>query len=302
MKKKISALVRTRIVTALQPFGFIASADGLFYVRVVDGVVQSIFLSKTRYKDRYNVVCSLLESDHRFAGDELPAVDESRELISGASAQFALSPVAPFQNTYDWSFAEESDALDSLGEIVPLIEAMALPVLAKIGSSARLRLVQEPSFAEQAARQVAGLLADEMSGSGFARSDEGEFLWKRNGEVFAIVLPTVVGFGSFLKINVLLWSPLRHGTVATPEMPPSNFSRVAFACLSREGLTSAGVASLWPVDIDAQKVAGLDDILECLAGSAFMAWLQEHQTVASLLEVVSEDLRPYVQREIEAAA
>jgi hypothetical protein len=301
MKKKISALARAKTEAALRTYGFNAAADDLFFVRIVGGLVQSIFYAKTRSKDQYNVVCSLSETDKRLGEESLLFFSESRERISAAPAKFALTPIAPFQNTYDWAFSDEIDALASLEEIIPLLEIMALPVFAKVDSSSRLRQVQEPDFAEQAGRRAVDVFARELSSSGFQPSDSGEFLWKKNGEIFAILLPSVVGFGCFLQVHVVLWAPLLHGTVAMPDVPPSNFSRVSFACLTREGLKEGGVDSLWPIDIDGQKIAGLDDILTSMVQGSLSAWLQQHQTVASLLQVVSDDLRPYVRREIEAA-
>ncbi|HEY0587354.1 MAG TPA: hypothetical protein VGD52_14560 [Pseudoduganella sp.] len=301
MKKKTSALARAKTEAVLRTYGFNAASDDLFFVRIGGGLVQSIFYAKTRYKDQYNVVCSLIETDQRLGEEGLLFSSESRERISGAPVKFALSPIAPFQNTYSWTISDEIDALASLEEIIPLLETMALPVFAKVDSSSRLRQVQEPDFDETAGRMAVDGFARELSSSGFRPSDGGEFLWKRNGELFAILLPSVVGFGCFLQVHVLLWSPLLHGTVAMPDVPPSNFSRVSFACLTREGLKEGGVDSLWPIDIDGQKIAGLDGILAAMVHGSLPAWLQQHQTVASLLQVVSDDLRPYVRREIEAA-
>jgi hypothetical protein len=301
MKKKTNALARAKTEAVLRTHGFNAAADDLFFVRIIGGLVQSIFYAKTRYKDEYIVVCSLIETDECLGEEGLSFAGESRERISGSAAKFALTPIAPFQNTYSWTFSDEIDALVALKEIIPLLEIMALPVFAKVDSSSRLRQVQEPGFAEQAGRMVVDVFARELSGSGFRPSDSGEFLWKKNGEIFAILLPSVVGFGCFLQVHVVLWSPLLHGTVAMPDVPPSNFSRVSFASLTREGLKEGGVDSLWPIDIDGQKLAGVDDILTSMVHGPLPAWLQQHQTVASLLQVVSDDLRPYARREIEAA-
>jgi hypothetical protein len=297
----MTALARAKTEAVLRTYSFNAAADDLFFVRIVGGLVQSVFYARTRYKDQYNVVCSLIETDKCLGEEHLWFAGESRERIAGAPAKFALSPISPFQNIFSWAFSDEIDALAALEEIIPLLEIMALPVFAKVDSSSRLRQVQEPDFAEQAGRMAVDVFARELSSSGFQPSDSGEFLWKKNGEIFAILLPSVVGFGCFLQVHVVLWSPLLHGTVAMPDVPPSNFSRVSFACWTRDGLKQGGVDYLWPVDFDGQKIAGLDDILTSMLHGSLPAWLQQHQTVASLLQVVSDDLRPYVRREIEAA-
>jgi len=300
MKKKMSELVRTDLRTMLEPLGFAASKDGLFYCRDLNGVAQSILFAKTRNAGRYTVVCSLAESGASTRTAQVES-KEHRGLMSGARLKFSLSPVAPFQNTFDWDFGTEEAALASISEIVPLLKKLCLPVFATVDALPRLMQVLSQSSETELAGELCSALSGRMKAAGFALDADGGFLWKRNGELAVIVLPYVVGFGCFLIPNVILWSPTLHGTTHMPAVPPSDFSRAAFVKLAPSGITSDGLAPLWFIGNSASRADALAGIETILCSASFTDWLAQHVTVAAMLDVVDPQIRTYVEQRIRAA-
>lgn len=300
MRKKIGELVCTELRTLLEPLGFVASKDALFYCRDVNGVAQAILFAKTRYAGQYTVVCSLAESE---PGTGLAAVEskEHRERMGRSSLKFALSPVAPFQNTFDWDFGTEEAGQASIDQIVSLLKQLCLPVFGTVDTLQRLMQALSASWATVLAAELGRALSERITAAGFALDATGEFLWKRNGELAVIVLPSVVGVSCFLIPHVILWSPTLHGSTQMPALPPSDFSRVAFVKLAPSGITSDGLAPLWFIGNNESRANALAGIEAILCSEPFSDWLGRHATVAAVLDVVDPQLKPYVERRVREA-
>ncbi len=299
VKKKVGSLIRTKMEGILGASDFLSADDGLFYGRVTDNVAQGISLLKTRYKDHYVVACSLSEVHGKQLKADDVTSDDIRARLSASESTFCLTPVAPFQNTYDWDLGSEERAAAAMNEIAKLIENVAMPVFSTIESPARLREAQNTSYSERTERKVVAALGRFLAAAGFQASLHGGFLWKENGDIVATIRPSIVGLGCFLIVHLILWSPVLEGERKELSEPPEDFSSVAFAKIAAQGITEDGVEALWPIADEFQYQSSLDDVVRVLMSAPMTAWLDAHCTVPSLISVVSPDLRPYVQRNID---
>jgi hypothetical protein len=302
MKKKSSAVVREGLGAVLEAHGFSASSDGMLYARACDGVGQAVILTRTRYKDQYSVICAVDELEPGLSTSDLVSLPACRQHLEGADVKFALSPVAPFRNSYDWSFADEASARASAAEIGELVRSIALPWFASMAGSARVAAARDTSATERKEKALCALLSPSLASAGYSRSSDGTFLWKRTGEIFGVVLPSVLGFGSFLNVYLVLWSPLLEGQKEVPAEPPPHFMRVAYCYVARSGVTCTAMEALWFVGDAAHEAAAIEALAGAFTTGAVDAWLSRHNDVESLLRIVHPDMQASVRRRIEEAS
>lgn len=303
MKKKLRDIVRSKLDTLLGGYGFVSADDGLFYGRIVNGVSQAIIFSRTRYKDMYVVVCAIDCIDDAISSEDLVMSGAHRERLACSETKFCLSPVAPFQGSYDWSFADEAMANRSVEEIGRLVQVMCFPVLASLDSRQHLDSASNDQHGEKIALRVCSALSGPLSSFGYRLASDHRFLWKPNGEVNVILLPTVVGFGCFLILYVVLWSPLLMGRRVTRSTvlhaPPSDFSKVSFAVIGQYGITEGGTNSIWCICDEVSLAAVIDKLSKIIVGDSVVRWLNEHQTAGAMIELIHPDMRAVVRRTID---
>ena len=297
MKKKIALIIKKRIGLLLGEFGFVSTADGLFYIRIQSGLAQCVIFSKTRYKDQYVITCSFDEVGDSRSIDSL-LCDESRLRFCGVKTKFSISPTSQFRGTYDWDFSDEETCIKALDVIEKLLRKFAIPVFLTVNSSTKLKDISDPSYPEIIERKVISAIAEILNSKGFQLSSESSFLWRNNGEVIAIVQPSVIGLGCFLIIGINLWAPLLHGVVEMLNQPPSDFSRVSFAPISESGILNEGHNVLWFIGDEVHLNLNLTEIQRIFSNAEFENWLVKHKTFSTLLELIFPDLRVVVQRRI----
>lgn len=288
MNRKTARAFEVHLESAVKEAGFSGSGSDLLW-RVVGGVAQGIFVVKTRYKGRYTVECAIAP-----AGGVRRDAPEMRKLLEESSLKFPLSPVAPFRNSYDWTISDEQNGKAAGEEVAGLLRLYALPVFEYVSSVERLPIATGDAQTDQEI-ELCGRLAEPLLSMGYHSAEDGRFLWKRNGDIFVIVLPSILGFGAFLAIYLVLWSPKLDGEQNLVAEPPGDFSRVAFVELSDSGIVDEAPGELWTIGNSAGRDRALAQIAQVIGDSA-EGWLRNHRDLASLIRVVDPQLRSSVQR------